>query len=83
MHQHILGLAERGPSARFLKSPINSFFFVSTRSPAAPGLEVTDLRVDVAKLGVPVGVQRPFARLAVGLQAVAGGVESSRRPVDG
>src|SRR5207247_5761375 len=41
----------------------------------AGGLELADLRSDVAELSVPVGVRRAFARLAVGLQAVPRGTQ--------
>ena len=55
----------------FLKSPTNSFFFVSTEMTGWPcGLKRPHLRGDVRELGVPVRMRVPSARLAIGLQAV-------------
>ena len=57
----------------FLKSPTSSFFLVSTEIDrlAVGRKRRFTCRVDVLELGIAVGMLGPFARLAVGLQAVA------------
>ena len=62
-----LGWYSRPP---FLNSPTSSFFLVSTEITGCPGGEVlADRGVEVAELGVPVGVLAALDDLGVGLQA--------------
>ena len=65
----------------FLKSPTNSFFFVSTEMTGWPrALEAPGLVVDVLELGVAIEVLARLRGLAVGLQAVAQPVQRARPP---
>src|SRR4029079_18644746 len=55
----------------FLKSPTNSFFFVSTDTTGCPPpLDGEHLEADVPELGVPVGMGTAGPGLAKGLEAV-------------
>ena len=63
-----LGCHSRPP---FLKSPTSSFFLVSTEMTGCPAAwKAATCVVDVAELGVAVGVRAALQRLAVGLEAV-------------
>ena len=74
-----LGCHSRPP---FLKSPTSSFFLVSTLITGCPAARcVADLLVEVAELGVAVGMLAALDGLGVGLQAEPHRSRSSRATV--
>jgi hypothetical protein len=77
VYPHGFGLARRAPRPPGILEITDQLLLlrIDRDHRLARGLELTDLRDDVAELGVPVRVRRSFARLAVGLQAVPCGAQ--------
>ncbi len=75
VHPHAFRLTCRPPRAPSILEVSHQFLLLGVDGDdrLARRLAVADVREDVAKLGVPVGVRRPFARLPIRLQTVSDG----------